>query len=530
MMQWQRTVALLVALAMITAACSSGDDATSEPVETPTDEVSEAPEETAAVPGLVEDGKLIVVTTGNFPPFTLINPDTGDNEGYTIDLAREVAERLGLELELPTVDFVAELEGLAAGLYDIADSGIWPNQARQDAGFVFSTPMTSTGIVALTLAENAGTPGFADVSGLTVGAIQGSSQEGFVLDGEAELGYAEYVGFTGAAEALTGLRQGRVDLLSFDTLVAGFLTTSNDDLAVTGPTVLAHPLSFTFQNGNEAKRDAIDAVILEMIADGALAEIQKIWFGSCIQVPDDINAAEPYNTMPGGDCGDGGAATPPAPTEVPGLVEDGKLIVVTTGNFPPFTLINPDTGDNEGYTIDLAREVAERLGLELELPTVDFVAELEGLAAGLYDIADSGIWPNQARQDAGFVFSTPMTSTGIVALTLAENAGTPGFADVSGLTVGAIQGSSQEGFVLDGEAELGYAEYVGFAGAAEALTGLRQGRVDLLSFDTLVAGFLTTSNDDLAVTGPTVLAHPLSFTFQNGNEAKRDAIDAVIMR
>ncbi|MFV1999738.1 MAG: substrate-binding periplasmic protein [Acidimicrobiia bacterium] len=299
-----RLVSLLAVLALVAAACSSdnGDaaDATTTSADTATTTATEAP--ASSTPGLVEDGKLLVVTTGNFPPFTLINEDTGDNEGYSIDLAREVAARLGLELELPTVDFVAELEGLASGLYDIADSGIWPNEARQEAGFVFSRPMTSTGIIAQVRAEDEGSAGFANVNGKIIGGIQGSSQEKFILDNEAELGYDEYLGFQGAAEALTGLRQGRVDLLVQDSLVAGFVSVQNDDLAVAGPTILAHPLSFTFQEGNEAKRDAIDVVINEMIADGTIAEIQIRWFGRCIPVPDDINQAEPYTTLPGGDC------------------------------------------------------------------------------------------------------------------------------------------------------------------------------------------------------------------------------------
>ena len=299
-----RLAAFLLAFALVAAACGDDDDAatttTGGDAAATTTTATAAPPE--SVSGLVEDGKLIVVTTGNFPPFTLINVDTGENEGYSIDLAREVATRLGLELELPTVDFVAELEGLASGLYDIADSGIWPNEARQEAGFVFSRPMTSTGIIAQVRAEDEGSAGFANVTGLTIGGIQGSSQEKFVLDGEAELGYAEYLGFAGAAEALTGLRQGRVDLLVQDSLVAGFVAVQNDDLAVAGPTVLAHPLSFTYQNGNEAKRDAIDVAINALIADGTLAELQQKWFGRCIPVPDDINQVEPYTTLPGGNC------------------------------------------------------------------------------------------------------------------------------------------------------------------------------------------------------------------------------------
>ena len=313
--QFRMLPAALAAFALIAAACGSDDD---EPATDTAAVVTEAEaeadadagddsgdagsdESAAEVEGLVEDGKLIVVTTGNFPPFTSIDPDSGDNVGYTIDIVREVADRLGLELELPTVDFVAELEGLDQGLYDIADSGIWPTAERQES-FLFSRPMTSTGIVAQVRTEDAGSAGLADLAGLDVGGIQGSSQEAYLLENEATLGYASYSGFTGAGEALTALKQGRVAALSQDTLVAGFASVNDPELAVAGPTVAAHPLSLAYQLGNEAKRDAIDVVLDEIIADGTLAEIQKSWFNSCIPVPDDNNQAEPYTTMPAGDC------------------------------------------------------------------------------------------------------------------------------------------------------------------------------------------------------------------------------------
>ncbi|MDX2381977.1 MAG: transporter substrate-binding domain-containing protein, partial [Acidimicrobiia bacterium] len=150
--------AVLASVVLVAAACGDDDSEpaadsgavsteadTTEAVTTDADTGDEDVADTdEGVPGLVEEGKLIVVTTGNFPPFTAIDPDTGDNVGYTIDIVREVADRLGLELELPTVDFVAELEGLDQGLYDIADSGIWPTEERQES-FLFSRPMTSTG-------------------------------------------------------------------------------------------------------------------------------------------------------------------------------------------------------------------------------------------------------------------------------------------------------------------------------------------------------------------------------------------------
>ena len=304
----QRVLPLVLVLSLSAAGCgsdstSSGKSdeptaATAAPATTAAPAVTAAP---AGVPGLVEEGKLIVVTTGNFPPFTAIDPDSGEVVGYTIDIARSVAERLGLELETPTVDWVNELEGLAQGLYDIADSGIWPTPKRQES-FLFSRPMTSTGIVAQVRAEDAGGPGLADMTGMKTGGIQGSSQEAYMLENADALGYESYSGFAGAGEALTALKQGRVDALSQDTLVAGFVSVNDPELSVAGPTVLAHPLSLAFQLGQEAKRDAVNAALDAMIADGTLAELQKKWFNTCIPVPDHNNQEEPYTTMPAGDC------------------------------------------------------------------------------------------------------------------------------------------------------------------------------------------------------------------------------------
>jgi ABC-type amino acid transport substrate-binding protein len=305
-------VVVLLTFALVAAACGSDDDsdsadteataeATEEATEEAADEPTEEPAAPAEVPGLVDEGKLTVATTGNFPPYTAIDEESGENVGYTIDIVREVADRLGLELVLPTVDFVAELEGLDQGLYDIADSGIWPTPERQ-AAFLFSRPMTSTGIIAQVRAEDVDSAGLADLTGLNAGGIQGSSQEAYLLENEAELGYASYSGFAGAGEALTALKQGRVDALSQDTLLAGFAVVNDDELAVAGPTVAAHPLALAYQLGNEGKRDAIDVILDEMIADGTLAEIQKTWFNSCIPVPEDNDQEGPYDTLPEGDC------------------------------------------------------------------------------------------------------------------------------------------------------------------------------------------------------------------------------------
>ncbi len=280
-------------------------DTTAAPDTTAAADTTAAPDTTAAAAPnldefLVEAGTLTLVTTGNFPPFTLINAETGDVEGYSLDVGAEVASRLGLEFATPTVDFVAELEGLQAGLYDIADSGIWPTEERQET-FIFTRPMTSAGFIALVRAADAGSPGLDGITG-SAGAIQGSIHEQWTIENEEMLGYDEYVPFAGAAEAELALKQERIDVWVIDSLVGAARALADPELEVTGPTLNAHPLSMTFRPDSEGLRNAINPVLDEMIADGTLAELQVKWFGRCIEVPDDINAQPPYTTLPEGNC------------------------------------------------------------------------------------------------------------------------------------------------------------------------------------------------------------------------------------
>ena len=304
----RRLAALAFALVLVSAACGGDDGSDTTVAPDTTGATTTAGPTTTIAAGaldeyLVTPGTLTLVTTGNFPPFTRINEESGDVEGYSLDVGAEVASRLGLDFATPTVDFVAELECLQSGLYDIADSGIWPTQERQAAGFAFSRPMTSAGFIALVRTGSAGELAAGlemDMAGLKVGAIQGSIHEQWTIENEATLGYDEYVPFAGAAEAFTGLKQGRVDMVTSDSVLASFNANEDPELEVVGATINAHPLSMTFRQDSQPLIDAINPVLEAMLSDGTLAEIQLKWFGRCLAVPDDINQEPPYDKLPTG--------------------------------------------------------------------------------------------------------------------------------------------------------------------------------------------------------------------------------------
>ena len=67
------------------------------------------------------------------------------------------------------------------------------------------------------------------------------------------------------------------------------------------------------------------------------------------------------------------------------LVNPGKLTIVSSGGFVPFT--DMENGEMVGYDIDVGREIAKILGLEPQFEKADFSGMITGIQTGRYDIA-----------------------------------------------------------------------------------------------------------------------------------------------
>jgi cyclohexadienyl dehydratase len=80
------------------------------------------------------------------------------------------------------------------------------------------------------------------------------------------------------------------------------------------------------------------------------------------------------------------------------IVQQGVLRVGTTGDFKPFSFLNPATNEYEGHDIDAAKLLAESLGVKIEFVKTTWPTLLKGIQEDQYDIAMCGITRNLARQ------------------------------------------------------------------------------------------------------------------------------------
>ncbi|MDO7484875.1 transporter substrate-binding domain-containing protein [Peribacillus frigoritolerans] len=69
--------------------------------------------------------------TGDYKPFTYLNPETNEYEGIDVDAAKELGKDLGVEVEFVATTWPTMMKDLQADKFDIAVGGVTRNTARQ---------------------------------------------------------------------------------------------------------------------------------------------------------------------------------------------------------------------------------------------------------------------------------------------------------------------------------------------------------------------------------------------------------------
>lgn len=127
-----------IATTLSVAACGGGADATKPAAANArehTDDISNGVAVDRAAADLVppdvrKSGKLVVAMDLSSPPTTFMASDNTTPIGFNPDIARLIAKKLGLQLDIKNVKFDTIIPGLAGGRYDLTVSGMSANEDR----------------------------------------------------------------------------------------------------------------------------------------------------------------------------------------------------------------------------------------------------------------------------------------------------------------------------------------------------------------------------------------------------------------
>ena len=96
----------------------------------------------------------------------------------------------------------------------------------------------------------------------------------------------------------------------------------------------------------------------------------------------------------------------PQPSLLDAIIARGALRVGTTGDYKPFTYLNPETKQFEGIDIDMARSLAKALGVEAQFVKTSWPTLMADFTEGKFDVAMGGVSVNLDRLKKG-LFTIP---------------------------------------------------------------------------------------------------------------------------
>ena len=215
--------ALASMMALSMTACSSGSTATTaaetkaSEAETTTEAASSEAEETTAAAAGTEGGTLIVGFDQDFPPMGFLG-DNNEYTGFDLELAQEVAKRLGLEYQAQPIAWDAKDMELESGNIDCIWNGFTMTGREDD--YTWTEPyMENTQV--FVVRNDSGIEGKDGLAGKVVECQADSSAEAALKeDPDLTATFGQLLTTADYNTAFMDLQQGSVDAIAMDVIVA----------------------------------------------------------------------------------------------------------------------------------------------------------------------------------------------------------------------------------------------------------------------------------------------------------------------
>lgn len=222
-------------------------------------------------------GKLVLGLDASFEPMGYT--DENDNiVGFDIDLAEEVAKRMGVELVKQGINWDTKEEDLNAGRIDCIWNGMSVSPSRAEA-MNLSEPYMKNSMV-FVVPANSTAKTMDDLKTAKIGVQNGSTAQE-ILEGSAIGSTITMQAIATNVEALQQMDLGLVDAVFLDSVVAEYKITSESKEWVVLPDGLEEEeYAIGFRKNDKELRDEVQKILVEMKKDGTVEKISTKWFGS----------------------------------------------------------------------------------------------------------------------------------------------------------------------------------------------------------------------------------------------------------
>ncbi|SEH89401.1 amino acid ABC transporter substrate-binding protein, PAAT family [Halobacillus karajensis] len=258
-------------LAVILIACGSSDEGEQASSDEGAD--SDSSDQTL-LEQIQESGELVIGTEGTYRPYTF-HDENDKLTGFDVEIAREVAERLGVKPVFNETKWDSMFAGLNAKRFDMVANQVGINEDRQKK-YAFSDPYIQSSAVIVTHEDNDSIQDFSDLEGVTTAQSMTSNYADIARENGAEINSVE-----GFNESMQLLSTKRVEATVNDRLSVLDYLNQRDDVPVKIAVRQdeASKSGLLFRQGNDELVKAVNEALQEMKDDGTYSEISEKWFG-----------------------------------------------------------------------------------------------------------------------------------------------------------------------------------------------------------------------------------------------------------
>ena len=259
---------MMVAMLAVFAGCSSSSDTNSGTADSGTAQDN-------SLQNVLDKGTLVLGLDDSFPPMGF-RDENNNIVGFDIDVATEVANRMGVELKLQPIEWSTKEMELNTGSVDCLWNGLSIDDERKQA-MDLSEPYMTNRMVLVVLNDSEYTDQ-ASLAGKTIGVQNGSTAEKILEESDFSKTIGNTIGFKDNVTAFMELETKGIDAIFMDEVVANYaITSQNKDFKVLEDGLTEEEYAVGFKKGNEELRDKVQDTLDEMVKDGTFAEIAEKW-------------------------------------------------------------------------------------------------------------------------------------------------------------------------------------------------------------------------------------------------------------
>lgn len=212
--------------------------------------------------------------------------------------------------------------------------------------------------------------GMDDLPGKKIGVQTGTTGDIYATDYEGDEAGTVVERYNKGVDAVMSLKQGKIDCVIIDNEPAKVFVSENDDLKILDEPFAEEEYAICVDKSNSELKDKINQALTDLKADGTLDEIIGHWIGDRADQKSYESAADADHS-------------------------NGTLVMATNAEFPPYESLD---GENVvGIDADIARAIADKLGMDLRIDNMEFDSIIMAVTSGKADIGVAGMTVTEDR-------------------------------------------------------------------------------------------------------------------------------------